>query len=107
MQLLKDLREQIDRIWEPVLCPVRTPIHEEMLGQQYMSLSQDVVYKRDDGILESFDKKKLVFSTFVRVNESMKSLVQFRQSSIYGTQTSFSPKKVINDFRANNIKSKA
>lgn len=105
MQLLKDLQEQIDHIWEPVLCPVRTQVHEELLGPQYISIDTNRVYKREDGMLKSFDGQDLVFSTFIKVNERMKSLVQYRESSIYKLRNSNSPKKIINDFRIDHLQS--
>ena len=105
MQLLKELQEQIDKIWEPVLCPIRTPICDELLGPQYISVSMESVYKRHDDVLESFDNKQLVFTTFTKINERMKSLINLRNSSAYGIRDSGSPKKFINDFRMKTIQS--
>jgi hypothetical protein len=105
MQLLKELQEQIDKIWEPVLCPIRTPICDDLLGPQYISVSLDSVYKRHDEIIESFDKKELVFTTFTKINERMKSLINLRKSSVYGIRDSGSPKKFINEFRMQTSKS--
>jgi hypothetical protein len=102
----KEFQEEIDRIWEPVLCPIRTPICDDLLGPQYISISLESVYKRHDEIIESFDKKELVFTTFVKINERMKSLINLRQSSAYGIRDSGSPKKFINEFRMKTTQSK-
>ena len=106
MQLLKDLQDQIDKIWEPVLCPVRTPVSDDLLGSQYISVGMDSIYKRHDEVLSSFDNKELIFSTFIKINERMKSLINFRQSSIYGLKDSYTPKKFINQFRTKTLQSK-
>lgn len=103
MQLLKDLQEQIDRIWEPVLCPMRTPISEDLLGPPYSTLSSDSVYKRHDDTLKSFDNKELVFTVYIKINEHMKSLVYTRQSSMYGGLNSDSTSRFANQFRANTL----
>lgn len=73
MNIIEKLKNQISRVWEPVLCPVRTPICNELLGGEFVSVSSDSLYMRHDDHIETPDHKCLFFSTYLKTNDRTQS----------------------------------
>jgi hypothetical protein len=81
MQLFEELKQQIDKVWEPVLCPVRTPISQDLLGGEYVSLNTDIMFRRHDQKLKTFDQHDLEFSLYLKINDRLRSIINLKQSS--------------------------
>ena len=106
MQIIKDLQDQIERAWEPILKPPRTPLSNDILGYKYVNVGEEAVFKRHDDTFTSFDDLKLHYTCYFKINERLKSLVIFQKSSIYNSIRRSTFKDIRNDFQIKTLKGK-
>ena len=103
MQLLEELKHQINRVWEPVLCPLKTPINNDLLGGEFVSVDQNRMFRRHDQRIKSFDNHYLEFSTYLKINNRLSSIINLKTSSDFFGSDSIN--KVENEFKVDSIKS--
>ena len=70
MDLIEGMEESIERIWEPVIKPPRTPVSNDILGYKYIHTENGQVYRRKDMTLRTFDNLKLVYTCYFRLKKS-------------------------------------
>jgi hypothetical protein len=80
MDIIEELQKQIDKVWEPVLCPVRTSVSNELLGGEFVSVSEEALYKRHDDHITTIDGYKLIFTTYLKVNDQLRANISMRSS---------------------------
>lgn len=80
MEFFEQFKQQINKIWEPVLCPTRTPISNDELGAEFVSINSDCIFKRHDQQISTFDGEFLNFTIYLKINEHLRSIISLRSS---------------------------
>ena len=105
MKFLKEVQEQIDKVWEPVLKPPRTEISNDLLGYKFITVNNETTYKRADLSYKTFDNSKLIMTCYFQIDMRLKSIFNVKKSSLYGRFNNASRVEVSNEFKAPNIAS--
>lgn len=84
MNLWKELQEKYDRVWEPILKPLRKPVLNDVLGSHFITTSNEKIYRRVDSSFRTFDNLEMIFTCFLRVDRRLSNVVVKRgRSSFY------------------------
>lgn len=67
MDLISDFESAVERIWEPVLKPPRTPVSNDLLGFNFVYTENERIYRRKDFKLKTFDHLKLHVTCYQRL----------------------------------------
>jgi predicted alpha/beta-fold hydrolase len=87
MNLLNEINETSDKLWEPVLKPSRKPICNEVLGMNLIHTKTKVLFQRWDSHFRSYDNTQIEMTCYMKVEESLEELLQKKQPSNSSKQT--------------------
>jgi len=85
MDLISNIDEAIDKIWEPVLKPPRTQVSNDLLGFGYVYTENERIYKRVDKTIRTFDNLQIKFTCYLRlVTKCINSLPSKHRNCKFG-----------------------
>jgi hypothetical protein len=70
MEIFQNFENSLDKIWQPVLKPPRTPVSNDILGFRYLYTLNDNIYRRQDGTFKTFDNLTLRFTCYLKLKKN-------------------------------------